>query len=53
MGGEVSCVVFFSFRAYFAAATVSVLALGMVWEYRCLGLMDDCVGVKVRHFGDI
>lgn len=44
---------FFSFCACFAAAIVSVLALVVVWEYRCLGLIDGCVGVKVRHFGDI
>ena len=53
MGGEVSCVVFFSFCACFAAVIMSILASVVAWKHRCLGLMEGCVGVKVRHFSDI
>jgi hypothetical protein len=54
-GGGLRCRAsfFISFCACFAAAIVGVLASVMAWKYWCLGLMDGCVGVKVRHFSDI
>ena len=42
-----SCIVFISFCACFAAAIVGVLASVMVWEHRCLGLIDGCVGLRL------